>query len=166
MTLWTMGKSLGIYPHGKRGKHGFSTRLFTLSTVMHREICGQKENKCLFCGNLKMPKIRHSSFWEKMSCLDKLSYGNRFLKISQTFLWVLTAKKVWKFIKFLKKKKGIWKKMENIKSKQVKDIWKWMKDIWWIWILPTSSVWYIFRSSFAQWEDHEGSCFYALQHYW
>ena len=92
--LWTMGKSLGVYPHGKRGKHGFSTRLFTLSTVVHREICGQKENKCLFCGNLKMPKIRHSSFGEKMSCLDKLSYGNRFLKISQTFLWVLTAKKV------------------------------------------------------------------------
>ena len=144
-----MGKTVGIYPHGKRGKHGFSTRLFTLSTVIHRKVCGQKGNKFLFCGKLKMLNFRHSLFWEKIGGFDKLNYGNWFLKISQTFLWVLTAKKVLKFLKFLKKKKGIWKKMENIKSKQVKDIWKWMKDIWRIWILPTSSVWYIFRSSRA-----------------
>jgi len=48
--------------------------------------------------------------------IDKMYYGNRFLKISQTFFMVLTEKNVRNFIKFLEKKKGICKNVENINN--------------------------------------------------
>jgi len=47
-----------------------------------------------------------------------VDYGNRFLNISQTFLLVLTEKKVRNFEKYLEKKKGICKIMENTNNKQ------------------------------------------------
>lgn len=60
--LWTMGKTWLGYPHAKRLEPNFSTKLFTLSTTSVEKFRGKMGNKCVFCGNLKSPKNRHSIF--------------------------------------------------------------------------------------------------------
>ena len=153
--LWTMGKKRCVYPHGKCWKHWFSTKLFTLSTAAHREKCHTEENRCVFCGNLKSLKNRHSSFWEKMWKTNKLCYGNQKWKNTQIFLLVLTEKKVWIFEKICKRKKGFWKRRRILTVTDRENAPYHLN------LNRHCRFWYIFRSLQKD-EDHEGSCFYAL----
>ncbi len=107
MFLWTMWRNPLVYPHDKCCKTGFSTELLTLSTKCVEKICGKMGNRCVFCGYLKSLKNQHSDFCGKVKYFYKRCYGNLFLNVSQKFLWVLTWKKLLKFQKILKKKKGI-----------------------------------------------------------
>ena len=76
MLLWKKWRNPLFYPQRKALERKFSTKLFTLSTVSVEKDCGKKENRCVFCGFLKSPKIRHFYFSEKYPEICKSNYGN------------------------------------------------------------------------------------------